>query len=97
MARAEPGATRFVRALLPNHIGYVEGGVYAVQRIDRVVRLNRARAAQLAANGVLTLTEAACIAGPRARDWLVAQGPTSTSSRVAPAAIAPDVSIGTEF
>jgi uncharacterized protein DUF6456 len=73
MAHAEAGAVRFVRALLPVHTARIEQGVYAVERRDLVARLNRNRAVQLAADGVLTLTQSLCVAGPRAGDWLAAQ------------------------
>ena len=73
MPRAEIGAVRFVRALLPAHTAQFERGAYSVDRRDLVVRLSRERAVQLAADGVLLLAERVCVAGPRARAWLVAQ------------------------
>jgi hypothetical protein len=72
MARADVRAVRFVRALLPDHAARIEKGCYAVQRVDRVARLDRAAAAELAGAGVLMVSAAVCVAGPRARDWLAA-------------------------
>ena len=73
MPRAEAGAVRFVRALLPAHSARIEQGAYAVERRDLVARLNRDRAVQLAAEGVLSITVDLCVAGPRASAWLAAQ------------------------
>jgi uncharacterized protein DUF6456 len=73
MPRAEAGAVRFVRALLPTHRARMEQGVYAVERRDLVARLNRDRAVQLAADGVLMLSVDLCVAGPRASAWLATQ------------------------
>ncbi|HTN62691.1 MAG TPA: DUF6456 domain-containing protein [Devosia sp.] len=87
MARAEPGDVRFVRALLPNHAARIERGVYTVQRSDRVARLNRDRAGQLAADGVLMLSDTVCVAGPRARDWLAGQRGAGRPADVAPAVL----------
>jgi hypothetical protein len=74
MARADVRAVRFVRALLPDHVARIENGRYSVERVDRVARLDRAAAVDLAGAGVLMLTETVCVAGPRARDWLAAEG-----------------------
>ena len=91
MPRAEAGTVRFVRALLPAHRARAEVGVYTVERRDLVARLHRDRAVQLAAEGVLTLTEHVCVAGPRARAWLTAQRAptprTDANEHVAPAAM----------
>ena len=73
MPRAEAGAVRFVRALLPEHTARIEQGVYAVQRRDLVARLSRDRALQLAVDGVLTLGANLCVPGPRASAWLATQ------------------------
>ena len=70
MAGTDVRAVRFVRALLPEHAARIEAGVYAVQRPDRVARLDRDQAAGLAAQGVLMLSHELCVPGPRARDWL---------------------------
>lgn len=72
MARADIRGVRFVRALLPDHTARMENDGYAVQRVDRVARLDRAAAVELAGAGVLMLSAAVCVAGPRARDWLAA-------------------------
>lgn len=89
MPRAEVGALRFVRSLLPSHSARVERGVCAVDRPDLVARLNHDRAVQLAADGVLLLTGQVCIAGPRARAWLAAQrGPVQSDEGSAPQAMA---------
>jgi len=92
MARADIRAVRFVRALLPEHTAAMENGTYVVQRVDRVARLDRAAAAELVGAGVLLLSAAICVAGPRARDWLAAVGPgknevPSPQPHVAPTAL----------
>jgi hypothetical protein len=93
MARVDIRAVRFVRALLPDHTAGLENGSYAVQRPDKVARLDRAMAAELAGAGVLMVTESLCIVGPRARDWLAAVQPgtrttaSETGPHVAPAAL----------
>ncbi len=78
MARADARAVRFVRALLPEHAARLGGGTYVVQRTDRVARLDPATAADLATIGVLMLANGVCVAGPRARDWLAADGRSGT-------------------
>ncbi|MET3896765.1 hypothetical protein ABIB57_000689 [Devosia sp. UYZn731] len=88
MARADVRALRFVRALLPDHAARIENGSYSVERTDRVARLDRGAAAELAGAGVLMLSEAICVAGPRARDWLAAEG---RGKRDLPPEAAPDV------
>jgi hypothetical protein len=84
MPRAEAGAVRFVRALLPAHTARIEQGVYAVERRDLVARLNRDRAVQLAADGVLTLGVDLCVAGPRASAWLATQRGSARADDAAP-------------
>jgi Domain of unknown function (DUF6456) len=74
MAPASVRQLRFVRALLPDHTASMDNGSYCVQRTDRVARLDRAEAEELAGAGVLMPSAAVCVAGPRARDWLAAEG-----------------------
>lgn len=86
MARADIRAVRFVRALLPDHTARMENDGYAVQRVGRVARLDRAAAVALAGAGVLMLSAAVCVAGPRARDWLASNAADkgATASEVLP-------------
>ncbi|MEO8683860.1 MAG: DUF6456 domain-containing protein [Devosia sp.] len=96
MLRAETGAVRFVRALLPDHTARIEHGAYAVERRDLVARLNRDRAVQLAADGVLTLTVDLCLAGPRARAWLATQRGSAGADEIAPPDVVPATMISLE-
>lgn len=89
MARAEAEAVRFVRALLPAHTARNTNGVYAVERRDLVARLNRDRAVQLAAEGVLMLTPEMGVAGPRASAWLAAQRGPERAQEAAAADVVP--------
>ena len=96
MARAETGAVRFVRALLPEHTARIEQGAYVVERRDLVARLNRDRAVQLAADGVLTLTVDLCMAGPRARTWLATQRGSARADEIATHDVVPAAMISLE-
>ena len=74
MRSTEASALRFVRMLLPEHAAERVGEVYELRRPDRSARLGLAAVTALADAGVLMVGGGKCCAGPRARDWLRANG-----------------------